>query len=126
MEGTDWLTAETNIQTQVKRRISKSRRDALCFTLCRLQHKVSSTQLQHPIPVYSDPAQRHYSVAEKLNSAKHTHIKYTNKDRRLGKCHNNGNELLLSTKHCPADKFKLSKLSTKWTEIGRASCRERV
>ena len=64
LEGTDWLTAAPEVQTQVHSRVSKSGGQSLFFTLYRFQHKVSSTELPHPIPVYSDSVQRHYSAAE--------------------------------------------------------------
>ena len=115
LEGTDWLTAAPKVQTQVNSRISKSRGQSPFFTLYGFQPKVSSTELPHPIPVYSDPAQRHYSAVVKLNSAKHSQIKYANKHRRPAKYHDKGDELMLSNKNLPADKFKLSKLSPKWT-----------
>ena len=79
LEGTDWLTAAPKVQTQVNSRISKSGGQSPCFTVYGFQHKVSSTELLDPIPVYSDPAQRHYSAAEKLNCGKHSQIKYANK-----------------------------------------------
>ena len=94
-------------------RISKSRGQSPFFTLYGFQPKVSSTELPHPISVYSDKAQRHYSAAEKLNSAKHSQIKYDKKNKRPAKYHEKGDELILSTKNLPADKFKLSKLSPK-------------
>ena len=115
LEGTDWLTAAPKVQTQVNSRVSKSRGQSPFFTLYGFQHKVSCTELPHPIPVYSEPAQRHYSAAEKLNSAKHSQIKYANKDRRPAKYHEKGDEPMLSTKNPPADNFKLYKLSPKCT-----------
>ena len=82
LKATDWLTAAPKVQTQVNSRVSNSTGQAPFFSLYGFQRTVSSTELPHPIPVYSDPAQRHYSAAEKLNSAKYNQIKYANKHRR--------------------------------------------
>ena len=71
LPGTDWLTAASKVQPQMNSRVSKSRAQSPFFTLSGFQPQVSSTELPHPIPVYSDRAQRHSSAAEKLNSAKH-------------------------------------------------------
>ena len=71
LEGTEWLTAAPKVQTQADSRISKSRCQSPFFSINGLQTKASSTELLYTIPVYSDPARIHYSVAEELNSAKH-------------------------------------------------------
>ena len=115
LEGTDWVTAVPEVQTQVNTGVSKSRAQSPFFTCYGLQNKVNSTELPHPISVYLDPAQRQHSAAEKLNSPKHNQIKYANTHRRPGKYHETGDELMLPTKNLLAHKFKLSKLSTKWT-----------
>ena len=94
--------------------VRKSRGQSPFFTHCGSQPKVSSTELQHAIPVSSDPALRHYSVAEKLNSAKDNQIKYDTQHRRPAKCHEKADKLMLSTKNLPADEFKLSNLLPKW------------
>ena len=114
LAGTDWLTTAPKVQTWVKSRVSKFRGQSCFFTLYGFQPKVSSTELPHSIPDYSDPAQRHYSAAAKRNTAKHNQIKYANKYRRPAKYYEQGDELILSTKNLPADKFKLSKLSPTW------------
>ena len=115
VEGTDWRTAAPKVRTQMNITVSKSKGQSPFFTLYGCPPKVSSIKRPQPIPVYSDPAQRHYSAAENLNSANHYHIKYANKHRRPAKYHEKGDELMLSTKNLPADKFKLSKLSPTWT-----------
>ena len=56
LEGTDYLTAVPKVQTQVNSRVSESRGQLRFFTLHGFQHKVSSTELPHLIPVYSAPA----------------------------------------------------------------------
>ena len=78
LEGTAWLTAAPELQTQMNSRVSKSRGQSPFVTLYGFQPKVSSTELPSPIPVYSDTAQRHYSAADRLNPAKHNQIKYAN------------------------------------------------
>ena len=52
LEGTDWLTAAPNVQTQVNSRVSKSRGQSPFFTLHGFQPKSTSTELPQPIPVY--------------------------------------------------------------------------
>ena len=54
LEVTDWLTTAPKVQTQVNSRVSKSRGQSPFVTLHGFQHKVSSTELPHPIPVYAD------------------------------------------------------------------------
>ena len=87
LEGTAWLPAAPKIETEVKKRVSNYRGQSPFLTLHSFQPMVSSSELLHAIPVYSDPAQRHYAAAAKLNSAQHSQIKYANKDRRQAKYH---------------------------------------
>ena len=72
-------------------------------------------ELPHSIPVYSDRVQRHNSAAEKPNSVKHKQIKYANKYRRTAKYHKKADELMLSTRNLPVDKFQPYKVSPEWT-----------
>ena len=115
LQGTDWLTAARKAHTEVNSRGSKSRGQSHFFLLYGFHPKVRSRKLPHPIPVYSDPAQSHYSAAEKLKSATYNQIKYINKRRRPAKYYEKGDELIHSTKKLRADKVKLSKQSPKWT-----------
>ena len=71
LEGTKWLTAAPKVQTKVNTRVSTYRGHSPLFTLYGFQRKVSSTELPDPIPIYSDPAQRLYTAAASLNSAKY-------------------------------------------------------
>ena len=68
-----------------------------------------------PLPIYSDTEQRYCPAAGKCNCAWHKQIKHTNKHGRPAQYDEEGDELLLRTKNFPADKFKLCKLSPKWT-----------
>ena len=115
LEGSDWLTAAPKVQTQVNSRVSKSRGQSPFCTLYGFQRKVCSTVLPHTSPVYSDPGQRNHAAAEKLNSAKHDQIEYANKHRIPAKYHEKGDDLMLFTKHLPADEFKLCEFTPKWT-----------
>ena len=94
---TDWLTAAPKVQIQVNSKGSKSGVQSLVCTLCGFQLKNRSTDQLYGIPLYSDPVQRHYLVAARLNCGKHNHIKYINQHKRPAKYHEKGNELMLST-----------------------------
>lgn len=109
LEGTSCLATAPKVQTLQNSRVSKSRRQSRFFTLYGSQLKLSSTEIPYPIPVHSNAAQRDYSGAENLNSAKHNQIKYANKYRRSATYLEEGDELILSTKNLPADKFNIRK-----------------
>ena len=56
LEGDDWITAASKIQAKVNARQNKSRGESPFFILYVFQPKLFSSELRHPIPIYSDPA----------------------------------------------------------------------
>ena len=60
LEGDDWITAAPEIHAKVNARQNMSRGESPFFILHAFQPKLSSSELPHPIPIYSDPAKRFY------------------------------------------------------------------
>src|SRR5205085_819904 len=81
------------------------------FTLYGFNSKLSANPLSYPIPIYANPTQQHYQVAENLNKAKLSQLHQVNKNRRPAPRHNVGDLVLLSTKNLP---FSKSKLEFRW------------
>ena len=82
LEGDDWITEAPKIQAKVNARQNKSRAESPFFTLYRFQPNLFSSELPHPIPIYSDPAKRFNQAAERLTKAKYDQIMQANKHRR--------------------------------------------
>ena len=94
-------------------RSNKSRGESPFFTRYGFQPKLSSSELPHPIPIYSDPAKRFYQAAEKLTKAKYDQIIQANKHRREAHNYKINDQVILSTENLPAA-FHQSKLAPKW------------
>ena len=97
----------------VNARQNKSRAESPCFTLYEFQPKLSSSELPHPIPIYSDPVKRFYQPAEKVTKAKYDQILQANKHRREAPNYMINDEVIISSKDLPAA-FHQSKLARKW------------
>ena len=74
LEGDDWITEAPKIQAKVNARQNKTRGESPFFTLYGFQPKLCSSELRHPIPIYSDPAKRFYEAVENLNKVKFDQI----------------------------------------------------
>ena len=112
LEGNDWITAAPKILAKVNARQNKSRGESPFFICHRLQPKLYSLELPHPIPIYSDPTKRFYQAAEKLTKAKYDQIIQANKCRRQAPNDKIHDQVILSTKNLPAT-FHQSKLAPK-------------
>ena len=110
-------------------RQNKSKGESPFFTLYRFQAKLSSSELPHPIPIYSDPANRFYAAVEKLTKAKYDQTIQANKARREAPNYKINDQVILSTKNLPAA-FHQSKLAPKWIGpckiIDLIPCRQNV
>ena len=113
LEGDDWITAAPKIQAKVNARQNKSRGESPFFTLYEFQPQLFSSELPHPMRIYSDPATRFYQAAEKRTKAKYDQITEANKHRREAPNYQINNQVILSTKNLPAA-FYQSKLAPKW------------
>ena len=113
LEGDDWITAATNIRAKMNARQHQSRRESPLFTLYGFQPKLSSSELPHLTPIYSDPAKRFYQAAAKLTKAKYNQIIHANKNRREAKNYKINDQLIHSTNKLPVA-FHQSKLASEW------------
>ena len=73
-EGKNWVEAAPDVQLELNLRQSSTRQQSPFFTLLGFQPRTQPPSLPHPIFVYSDPAKRHYQVAENMTRAKHQQI----------------------------------------------------
>ena len=112
-EGDDWITAAPKIQAKVNARQNNSRAESHSFTRNRYQPTLCSSELPHPILIYSDPAKRFDQTAENLTKAKYNQIMQANKHR--GEAHNYriNDQVILSTKNLPVALHQF-KLVAKW------------
>jgi len=69
-EGKNCVEAAPDVQLELNLRQSSTRQQSLFFTLPGFQPRTQPPSLPHSILVYSDPAKRHYQVAENLTRAK--------------------------------------------------------
>ena len=102
LEEGDWITAAPKIQAKVNGRQNKSRGESPFLTLYGFQQTLSSSELHHSIPIYSDPAKRFYQAAEKLTKVKYDQIIQANKHRRVAPNYKINDQVILSTKNLPA------------------------
>jgi len=105
--------AAPDVQLELNLRQSSTRKQSPFFTLYGFQPRTQAPSLPHPILVYSDPAKRHYQVAENLTRAKHQQIVQANNHRRPAPPHHIGQQVKLSTKNLP-ERYHVSKISPKW------------
>ena len=113
LEGHNCITAGSKNQANVNARQNKSRAESPFFTLYGFQPKLCSSELPHPIPIYSDPAKRFYQAAEKLTKAEYDQIIQANTHRRVAPDYKINDQVILCTKNLPAA-FHQSKLAPKW------------
>src|SRR5438445_6201736 len=111
--GMNWVNAAPSVQTEVNTRISVSRKSSPFKSVFGYNPKVGPSILPHPIPVYSEPTERHYNSAENLTKAKDQQATQANKRRQPSHNYKAGDQVLLSTENLPTQ-YRASKLSPKW------------
>jgi len=111
-EGKSWVEAAPEVQLELNLKQSSTRKQSPFFTLLDFQPRTQPPSLPYPILVYSDPAKRHYQVAENLTRAKHQQIIQPNKHRRPAPPYHIGQQVKLSTKNLP-ERYHVSKISPK-------------
>src|SRR5437588_1988390 len=77
--GMNWVNAAPSVQTEVNTRISVSRKSSPFKSVFGFNPKIGPAILPHPIPVYSEPTERHYNTAENLTKAKDQQATQANK-----------------------------------------------
>jgi len=112
-KGNNWVKAAPRVQTQVNARISGPRGKSLFQSLYGFNPKLAVSQLLHPIPIFSDPTQEYYQLAENLTKAKKQQLEQANKNRRLAPDYQVGDKVLLSTQNLTSYS-KETKLHFKW------------
>jgi hypothetical protein len=113
LEGMNWVEAAPYVQTKVNNRYSSSRKESPFHTIYGFQPRFTTTPLPIPIHSFSDPAKRHYEVAENLTQAKHKQILHANKHRTASPNYKVGDKVLLSTKNLP-ERYQNNKLTPRW------------
>ena len=61
--GMNWVNAAPSVQTEVNTRISVSRKSSSFKSIFGFNPKTGPSILPHPIPVYSELAEKHYITA---------------------------------------------------------------
>jgi len=112
-QGNNWVKVAPKVQTQVNARISGPRGKTPFQALYGFNPKLAAAQLPHPIPIYSDPTQEYYKVAENLTKAKKQQLEQANKNRRPAPEYQVGDQVLLSTQNL-TPYSKETKLHYKW------------
>jgi len=111
--GNNWVKAAPRVQTQVNARISGLRGKSPFQSLYGFNPKLAAAQLPHPIPIYLDPTQEYYQLAENLTKAKKQQLEQANKNRRPAPEYKVGDLVLLSTQNL-TPYSKETKLHFKW------------
>src|SRR5947209_2429778 len=99
--GMNWVNPAPSVQTEVNTRISVSRKSSPFKSVFGYNPKVGPSILPHPIPTYSEPAERHYNTAENLTKAKDQQTTQANKRRQPSHSYKAGDQVILSTENLP-------------------------
>src|SRR5207302_11324758 len=91
----NWVNAKPSVQTVVNTRISVSRKSSPFKSVFRFNPKTGPSILPHPIPTYSEPAERHYNTAENLTKAKDQQTTQANKRRQPSHSYKAGDQVIL-------------------------------